>query len=136
MPHPFVSFADFEKILDIMDNGTDNTDDIDSEDDFDYYYISDPYDDNENPEAGDGADEDEKPIEGIEGEPLGISGQTIEEEYHFEVSSNKLKPTVNLKQYQPCRFSILDPEHRGYCQSHGGDHQGSLHHHTDSRHHD
>ena len=46
----------------IMDNGMDNTEDVESEDDFDYYYNSDPYDydDNESPEVNEGTDKDEE----------------------------------------------------------------------------
>ena len=40
----------------------DNTEDVESEDDFDYYYNSDPYDydDNESPEVNEGTDKDEE----------------------------------------------------------------------------
>ena len=68
----------------------DNTD-MDSDDD--YYDDGDLYDDsgNESPEVEDGSEEEENFImdAGFEDEPSGSSSQKIEEEYHFEVVSNK-----------------------------------------------
>ena len=69
----------------------DNTDDIDSEDDFDYYYNSDPYDydENESPEVNEGMEKDEKSnIEVIEEESSG-KGSSSHEEYHFELEQVK-----------------------------------------------
>ena len=65
--------------------------DMDSDDD--YYDDGDLYDDsgNESPEVEDGSEEEENFImdAGFEDEPSGSSSQKIEEEYHFEVVSNK-----------------------------------------------
>ena len=64
---------------------------MDSDDD--YYDDGDLYDDsgNESPEVEDGPEEEENFImdAGFEDEPSGSSSQKIEEEYHFEVVSNK-----------------------------------------------
>ena len=94
---------------------------MDSDDD--YYDDGDLYDDsgNESPEVEDGSEEEENFImdAGFEDEPSGSSSQKIEEEYHFEV-------VLNITQYKSPIQSIAGPEHRGHCQSHGGEHQGGV----------
>ena len=117
----FVTFSDFKK----------HNTDMDSDDD--YYDDGDLYDDsgNESPAPEDGSEDEENFImdAGFEDEPSGSSSQKIEEEYHFEVDSSD---PIEKSYFLP----ISGPQHRGHCQSHGGEHQGGVQHHTDPHHHD